>query len=120
MTCKEMILSNDYVDILTDFEQMGQVMEEESLHVCYHGIDAGYGVTNIRRSETPPMSVGYYGYASIPKLYGLMQLGEHIFDSSPLAAMGNVRVQNPPLSLQGNGVIIGFIDTGECVIILLV
>lgn len=112
MTCKEKILSDDYLDILTDFEQMEHIVEGEGLDVCYHAIDAGYGVTNIRRSKTPPTSIGYYGYASIPKLYGLMQMEERIFDASPLTAMGNVRVQNPPLSLQGNGVLIGFIDTG--------
>ncbi len=112
MNCKEMILSEDYVDILTDNEQMGQILEELGIDACYHMIDAGYGVSSIKSSETPPMSIDYYGYASIPKLYGLMQAEERIFDSSPLVAMGNIRVQNPPLALQGNGVIIGFVDTG--------
>jgi len=107
-----MILSEDYVDILTDHERMGQILEEMGIDACYRLIDAGYGVSSIRSNQTPPMSIGYYGYASIPKLYGLMQVEERIFDSSPLVAMGNIRVQNPPLSLQGNGVIIGFVDTG--------
>ena len=113
-----MILSDDYVDILTDFEQIGQIVEAGGLDACYHAIDAGYSVTYVKATQVPPMSIGYYGYASIPKLYGLMQVEGGIFDSSPLVAMGNLRVQNPPLALQGNGVIIGFIDTGARVIIL--
>lgn len=112
MTCKERILSNDYADLITDYELMPRLFEEMNIDACYHAIDAGYGVVNVNRSETPPMSIGYYGYSAIPKLYGLMQVGERPFDASCLAAMGNIRVQNPPLALQGSGVIIGFVDTG--------
>ncbi|MDE6389721.1 MAG: S8 family peptidase [Lachnospiraceae bacterium] len=79
---------------------------------CFHGIDENYGVANVNRSMIPPMSIGYYGYSAIPVLYGLMQIDGEIFDPENLIEVGSIRVQNPPLSLQGAGVIVGFIDTG--------
>lgn len=112
MTCKEMILSNDFLDIIADYEVIEDILDSTDVEYCYHAIDAGYGVANVRRSQVEPVSIGYYGYSTIPKLYGLMQADEEIFDASPLSAMGNIRVQNPPLALQGSGVIMGFIDTG--------
>lgn len=112
MTCKEMILSNDFLDIIADYEVIEDILDSTDVEYCYHAIDAGYGVANVRRSQVAPVSIGYYGYSTIPKLYGLMQADEEIFDASPLSAMGNIRVQNPPLALQGSGVIMGFIDTG--------
>lgn len=112
MTCKEMILSNDFLDIIADYEVIEDILDNTDVEYCYHVIDAGYGVANVRRSQVAPVSIGYYGYSTIPKLYGLMQADEEIFDASPLSAMGNIRVQNPPLALQGSGVIMGFIDTG--------
>lgn len=112
MTCKEMILSNEFLDIIADYDVIEEILDTSDIEYCYHAIDAGYGVANVRRSQVAPLSLGYYGYSAIPKLYGLMQTGERTFDASPLSAMGNIRVQNPPLALQGSGVIMGFIDTG--------
>ena len=112
MTCKEKILSNDYADFITDYVVADELSGTMPLDFCFHGIDSGYGVANVSRSMIPPMSVAYYGYSMIPSLYGLMQTGDEIFNPDNLAAMGNIRVQNPPLSLQGAGVVVGFIDTG--------
>ncbi|MCH5258100.1 MAG: S8 family peptidase [Lachnospiraceae bacterium] len=112
MTCREKIISNEYADLITDYVIADELSETTPLDFCFHRIDSGYGVANVNRRMIPPMSVGYYGYAMIPVLYGLMQIGDDIFNPENLAAMGNIRVQNPPLSLQGSGVIIGFIDTG--------
>lgn len=112
MTCKEMILSEEFLDIIADYEVIEEILNASDIEQCYHAIDAGYGVANLKLSQVEPLSVGYYGYSSIPKLYGPMQTGVRPFDASPLAAMGNIRVQNAPLALQGSGVIMGFIDTG--------
>lgn len=112
MTCKDRILSDDYADIITDYELMGEILEMAGVDACYRELDAGYNVSYVKRDEIPPLSIGNYGYSAIPKLYGLMRAEGRIFDPSCLAAMGNLRVQEPPLALQGSGVIIGFIDTG--------
>lgn len=122
MTCKERILSNDYADILTDYLMAESVEASMPLDYCYHAIDGGYGVVYARRNQIPPLTFATYGYLSIPKLYGLMEmpmpgsvsgpdLGS-LFNSQPLSSTGSIRVQQPPLSLSGKGTIIGFIDTG--------
>jgi len=105
-------LSEDFLDIIVDYDVIVEILEGADVEFCYREIDAGYGIAHVRRSQVQPVSIGNYGYSTIPKLYGLMQAGERGFDASPLAAMGNIRVQNPPLALQGSGVIVGFIDTG--------
>ena len=95
MTCKEMILSDEFMDLIADYDAIEQILEDVDIEYCYHAVDAGYGVATVRRSQVAPISIGYYGYSTIPKLYGLMQAGEQVFDASPLAAMGNIRIQNP-------------------------
>lgn len=112
MTCREKILSEEFLDIIVDYDVIVEILEDADVEFCYRELDAGYGIAHVRRSQVQPVSIGSYGYSTIPKLYGLMQAGERPFDASPLAAMGNIRVQNPPLALQGSGVIIGFVDTG--------
>lgn len=107
-----MILSNDYADLISDYVLPNELLELSASDYCFHEIDAGFGVANVKRSVIPPTSIGVYGYSVIPALYGLMQIGGDLFNPENLAAMGNIRVQNPPLSLQGAGVVVGFIDTG--------
>lgn len=119
MTCKEKILSNEYADLITDYVVADELSGTLPIDFCYHGIDGEYGVANVNRSMIPPMSIGYYGYSAIPAVYGLMQIEDEIFHPENLAQTGSIRVQNPPLSLQGAGVVLGFIDTGERVIIWL-
>lgn len=119
MTCKEKILSNDYADLITDYVVADELSGTLPIDFCFHGIDEGYGVVNVNRSMVPPMSIAYYGYSAIPAVYGLMQVESNIFNPENLAQTGSIQVQNPPLSLQGEGVVLGFIDTGERVIILL-
>lgn len=100
------------MDIIVDYDVIEEILEGADVEYCYREIDAGFGVAHVRRSQVRPISIGYYGYSTIPKLYGLMQAEGRAFDASPLVAMGNIRIQNPPLALQGSGVIMGFIDTG--------
>lgn len=108
MTCKEAIISNEYADILLDFSLPGELLELLNIDYCFRRIDDEFAIANIRRQDLPELSIGVYSYSSIPKLYGLMQT----FHVENLVEMGNIRIQNPPLSLQGRGVIIGFVDTG--------
>ena len=92
MTCREKILSNDYADLITDYVVAEELSGTSPIDFCFHGIDDGYGVANVRRSMFPPMSIGYYGYSAIPVLYGLMQTGEIVFDPENLAQTGSIPV----------------------------
>ena len=108
MTCKEAILSNEYADIILDYTLPAEFLSRLNIDYCFRRIDDEFGIVQIERQRIPELSLGVLNYASIPKLYGLMQT----FQAENLIEMGNIRIQNPPLSLQGKGVIIGFIDTG--------
>ncbi len=108
MTCKERILSNEYADVIIDYVLPEEELQRLNFDYCFSEIDEEFGTAYINRQEIPPLSVGMYGYSSIPKLYGLMQT----FQAENLVETGNLQIQGPPLSLKGTGVIIGFIDTG--------
>lgn len=116
MTCREKIISNEYADLITDYVMADELSVSSPVDFCFHEIDEGYGVANVNRTMIPPLSISVYGYTAIPAIYGLMQIeggiSGDIFRPENLAETGNIRVQNPPLSLQGAGVILGFIDTG--------
>lgn len=119
MACREQILSEDYGEALIDYTLVGD--ELNGMDYCVEKIDEQFAVLYFRRSALVPISVTRYTYNSIPKLYGLMQ--EAVapaggYDPVNLIRSGITEVQRPPLSLTGKGVVIGFIDTGECVIIL--
>lgn len=108
MTCKDRILSNNYADVIIDYVLPEEELQRLNFDYCFSAIDEEFGTAYISRQELPPLSVGMYGYSAIPKLYGLMQT----FQAESLVEIGNLQMQGPPLSLNGTGVIIGFIDTG--------
>ncbi len=108
MTCREKILSEDYYDLITDYLFAEEFREAQVPDYCFTQIDDKYGLVYVKSDEVPAMNVATFGYSLIPKLYGLMQN----FNQIPLLESNITRVQQPPLSLTGNGVIIAFIDTG--------
>lgn len=108
MTCKEKILSDAYADAIIDYDIPERFRSPTEPDYCIYNLDDKYRIVHVEREGLADLSIGVYSYASIPKLYGLMQT----FRAENLTDMGNLRIQAPPLSLQGNGVILGFIDTG--------
>ncbi|MCM1174447.1 MAG: hypothetical protein NC341_05275 [Blautia sp.] len=114
MNCKERILSNDYADIIIDYVLPEEQLAVQGFDYCFSAIDDEFGVAYLDRRELPPISVGVYTYTSVPKLYGPMQN----FQAESLVETGNLQIQGPPLSLKGEGVILGFVDTGEGVMVL--
>lgn len=108
MTCKERILSNAYADVILDYNIESELLNLEVPDYCYYELDDEYRIAHVERQAGAGVTIGTYGYSSIPNLYGLMQT----FYAGNLTDMGNLRIQEPPLSLQGKGVIIGFVDTG--------
>ncbi len=107
MDCKEMALSDNFYNYITDFPlEVNNNFTEMS---CFTDIDNTYSVVYMNRSETPGLGVGRYQYQSIPKLYGLMQTR---FDPTSLIASGITQTQGQPLNLVGRGCVICLIDTG--------
>ena len=101
-TCSERILSNDYVDLIVDYQ-----MEVEEKDACYQRVDDQYSILYMPRQQESGREIEVYGYSETPKLYGLMADGTESFEST-----GSYSVQRPPLSLTGRGVLLAFVDTG--------
>lgn len=109
MDCEEAVYSNDYYDFIMEYTlQEREVPGRE----CVQRIDETFDIAYLPRIGSLPLDIQNYEYTSIPKCFTLM-------DESALEASGILKIQNQPaLSLKGQGVLIGFLDTGERVIIL--
>lgn len=103
MSCSEVILSNDVYDFIVSSDERNVPLIEPA---CVQSIGRNYDVLYYDRSMVPPLSISGYSYTSIPKLFSLM-------DSTSLDVSGILSVQNQPgLSLKGQGVLVGIVDTG--------
>lgn len=112
MDCKEKILSNNYYDIIVDHSIQESAIE--NLDLCYTDIEDMFNVLYINQIGIPNMLDNFYGYQTVPKLYGLMQNlgGTENFNPDSLIASGITQVQREPLNLTGRGVVVCVIDTG--------
>ena len=118
MTDREKIISNDYYDIISDYQLPGGLTGKYP-DAVYQPVSGEIGISYIERSQVAPMGISNFSYPAIPKLYGLMQAPAAAdFDPTPLIQSGILQAQESSLNLTGRGVVIGFLDTGECVIIM--
>ena len=105
--CEERIYSDDYFSALFDFWPLEEDIGDLSSDFCYMKISNILGALVIPKSLLPPLSFTDYTYRFLPKLYAPMQNV-----SFPLLKSGILQVQQPPLSLTGQNVIIGIADSG--------
>lgn len=103
---QDAIYSNDYLDLIFDPNasvfQEGR-MEQNPLSVTPN---PKYKIHFLDRKTNPTLNLGNYNYYEIPHCYGLM-------DISALNDSGSDFIQNQSnLDVTGNGVLIGFLDTG--------
>lgn len=108
MTCKEKILSEDYGEIIVDFTNPFTT-EEESERYCFVRINSRFGIAYLPQSDLQNIMGTLYVYHTLPKIYGLMA---EDFDPISLINSGILQTQRPPLSLDGRGVVVAFVDTG--------
>lgn len=136
MTCREKILSNEYVDVITDFMIPEEIIRVPREEYCQTTLEPDLQISYINRRYVERPTISVLRYNSIPKCYGLMDAdrvtpfqaaGESEntfissrdrFDPQPLIESGIIKTNGAPLNLTGMGVIIAFIDTGERVIIM--
>lgn len=107
MDCSELIMSEDVMDFI--FESAHPLTYENGEitgETCNIQIDNNWMVGYARLAAGSRMNVADIGYYPIPKLYGIM-------DTTSMDASGITATLNQPfLNVQGQGVLIGFIDTG--------
>lgn len=106
MDCKEMILSEDFYDILVDYPASLAQPGLVGIPHCFLELEGDFRILYVDSRDALPLSVAQYRYAYIPKCYGLLQPG------GAYEASGITAVQRPPLSLTGESILIGFVDTG--------
>lgn len=103
MTCDALIKSNDTYDLIISTESLERYPAAPS---CIQHISNNLDIHYYARDSVPPLSIQEYTYTAIPKCFGLL-------DTTALESSGILQLQNQPtLSLRGQGVLIGFVDTG--------
>lgn len=113
MTCEEMIYSNDYSDYLINFFDGMEGAEELYRNGCVNPIIERIAVLHMPRQGDYMTNLERVPYSFVPKLFGLM-------DSSNLETIGVKRVKNSEvLGVDGKNVIVGVVDTGAIVKIVL-
>lgn len=100
--CKNAIYSNEYYDLILDYIGGYSMGAPE----CIQQVDNTYDIGFYRRERAPELNLQDYPYLTIPHCLTPM-------DMTALEVSGMIRLQNPAaLDLQGQGVLIGFVDTG--------
>lgn len=99
MDCDTIIKSEDIFDYIVEESRPADTKGYECIEIA----DAYWRIIHSNLEEERK-------YLAIPKLYGLMQ--ENV-DTSSLEAVGATQILNQPIiNVRGQGVIIGFVDTG--------
>lgn len=127
MDCREMIVSEDFYDILLDYplETVSDGVPDPAtagtddglagIPHCSLNLGENFAVLYLDRSGVRPLNVSNYRYAYIPKCYALIQQ-EQLLQPPVLGgayeAAGITAMQQPPFSLTGREILLGFIDTG--------
>lgn len=119
MTCRDMILSEEFQDFLTYYILPEGTLEEEvsSDAFCLVPVSGRLWSVYFNRQNLPPLSFSRYQYRYVTELYGLADefvwsAQGQSFDPQPLNASGIRELQRAPLFLTGRNVVIGFADTG--------
>lgn len=106
MTCKEAVFSEDVLDYIVEVYRGEDYILPLYNPVCYMSYDSIQGVVYQEPGHITSETIEKYGFSAIPNLYGLMS-------EEALEASGVSRIRRQPyLDLYGQGVLIGFVDTG--------
>lgn len=104
--CREQIVSEDYVDFIWQSNWSEEELRSMFPNVCMQVINNYYVAFYADSSYLSPGYDAQYGYEVFPALYTPLQ-------NESLEASGILQLQNQPvLGLRGEGVLVGFIDTG--------
>ena len=106
MSCREQIVSEEYRDFIVSQLNPNEIQEVITEDMCSVKMQFLYDSIYLPKESVEPISYGRFSYNSVPKCFSLL-------DTQAMMEAGIYQIQNyPTLNLLGNGVMIGFIDTG--------
>ncbi len=104
--CRDVIYSEAYGDFIVAYPGQLVGIPEEQQRECVQLVTDSSVIVYVPISGSQSINFRSFGYATIPKLYGLL-------DTSSMESIGVLRVRRQPyVDLLGQGVLIGIIDTG--------
>lgn len=106
MLCKDVVYSEDVLEYFVGSYRGENYIREFYNPDCYINFDNWQGVVYQKVQEISSETIQKYGFSSIPNVYGLMS-------EEALEESGVLKIRRQPyLDLYGQGVMIGFVDTG--------
>ena len=104
--CRNRIISENYRDFIVN-QLRGNIFDSiSSEELCEQSMEYLYKTIYVDGTMADPINFEKYTYNSVPKCFTLI-------DTEALSQSGILQIQNyPTLGLKGNGVLVGFIDTG--------
>ncbi|MEE1085668.1 MAG: S8 family peptidase [Schaedlerella sp.] len=104
--CKERILSEDYRDFIVDDLRTAFLSRINLENLCLQEADFDYRCVYLSAAQVGTITLEKYLYNSIPKCYAPLTM-------DALEEAGILSIQNyPTLQLKGDGILIGFLDSG--------
>lgn len=104
--CKNFIYSNNYADYIVEFYKSATVLQSRYKPDCIQLLSSKYAIIYKKITSPEMITPQYLGYSSFPKCYGLL-------DTTALEESGVLKLRRlPGIDLNGQGILIGFIDTG--------
>lgn len=106
MDCSTTIQSDDYADFILGYYFYLQTLAENPNIVCMNNVNNQFAIVQVPLSQMPDINLENLPYTLIPKLYTTL-------DTTSIEASGILPTLNQPyLNARGQGVLVGFIDTG--------
>ena len=107
MPCSYSVTSEDTADFISTYSALPEQLSAMTGIECIDFVSRQFAVLHIPMDDLEsPMNFSYYTYSAIPKLYSLLATdsmeASGILPASRIPAFGN----------RGQGVLIGFVDTG--------
>ncbi|MGN1206129.1 MAG: S8 family peptidase [Eubacterium sp.] len=106
MTCTEAIYSEQVLDYIVSSYIREETLVDRYRPTCYNRISNAGTILYREESRIDSQTINQFGYSAVPHVYGLMGY-------EALEATGVMQIRRQPyLDLYGQGVVIGFVDTG--------
>lgn len=106
MTCTETIYSEQVLDYIVSSYIREETLVERYQPTCYSRIGGGGTIVYREENRIDSQTINQFGYGTVPHVYGLMG-----YEALEAAGVMQIRRQ-PYLDFYGQGVIVGFVDTG--------